>query len=639
MAIINDNSTSQLPLGSEYQLALGTILQGRYRIEGILGKGGMGNVYLVRDEHFASSQLPPLRAMKEMIPRFSEAQTRMVNFAREAMVLESLRHPQIPRVYDSFNQANRAYLVLEYIEGSDLDQQVARHQGMLPPETVLDWTYQLVDIVCYLHSQKPPVIFRDLKPSNVILTPDGRIVLIDFGIAKTFAPDTPGTNIGTSGYAAPEQYRGNATVLSDIYSIGAMMHFLLTKEDPRHWQPFSFQQRPIRKYNPSVSEKLDALVTRCLQYEAKDRYPSIFVLRDEIAQLLGKDVGNIQLGHMITGAPVVGAVPTEAAPARVRTPRLHWRFPTEEQVRSTPVVHNGTLYVGSYDYNLHAIDVATGTARWKFSTDAGICSSPAIWQNLVIFGSEDFNVYGVDATTGKEVWRFRTWNHVRSSPHIVGDRVFIGSDDGHMHAMDARTGGYLWRFRTYREVRATATSGNGMVFFGSGDEYFYGVDMMEGERRWRFKTQGSIISSAAFADNHVYFGSMDFAIYGLEAKSGWQAWREPTEQFVLSSPTIVGDRLYVGSTDRYLYCLDRRTGMRLWRFKAGQQINGTPAYYKGVIFFGCIDNYLYAVDAQNGQELWRYKVGDMICGSPYIHDGIIYFGANDGNVYALEANI
>jgi outer membrane protein assembly factor BamB/predicted Ser/Thr protein kinase len=636
--MIDDNSTAQLPAGGDFQLALGTVMQGRYRIEGILGKGGMGHVYLVRDEHFAGTQAPPLRSMKEMIPRFGEAQKRMINFTREAMVLESLRHPLIPRVYDSFSQSNRAYLVLEYVEGRDLEQVLEKHPGLMPPQFVCDWTFQLIDTVCYLHSQTPPVIFRDLKPSNVILTPDGRIVLIDFGIAKTFAPETPGTNVGTPGYAAPEQYRGMAEVRSDVYSIGAMMHHLLTGQDPRHLTPFSFAERPIRRYNPAVPPELDALVMRCLQYDAEDRYQSIFELRDALDQVMDR-MGVRRAARVMTGAPSVSAISTAAAPARTRTPRLRWRFETEEEVRSTPVVHNGTVYVGSYDYSLHAIDIATGRSRWKFATEAGICSSPAIWQNMVIFGSEDFNVYAVDAAQGTDIWRYRTWNHVRSSPCIVDGKVYIGSDDGHMHAIDTRNGTSLWRFRTYREVRATPAVGNGMVFFGSGDEYMYAVDMLTGERRWRFKTQGAIISSAAFAENYVYFGSMDFGVYSAEAKSGWQAWREPTDEFVISNPAVQGDRLYIGSTDHHLYCFDRRTGIRLWRFKADQQVNGTPVIYKGVVFFGCIDSYLYAVDANSGQEIWRYKTADMICGSPCVHDGIIYFGSSDGSVYALEANV
>ncbi|MGH2514056.1 MAG: serine/threonine protein kinase, partial [Ktedonobacterales bacterium] len=153
------SDTTQLNGGSAYQLAPGTLLQNRYRVERVLGKGGMGHVYVVRDEHFADANVTPLRSMKEMIPRFHELQNNMSNFRREALVLESLRHPNIPRVYDSFEQFSRAYLVLEYIAGLDLEQVLETTNGMLNPAVVANWMIQLCDIVYFLHIQNPPIIF------------------------------------------------------------------------------------------------------------------------------------------------------------------------------------------------------------------------------------------------------------------------------------------------------------------------------------------------------------------------------------------------------------------------------------------------------------------------------------------------
>ncbi len=636
------DETARLQQGSSFQLAPGTLLQGRYRIQNLLGKGGMGHVYLVRDEHFTGAR--SLRSMKEMIPRFDATQQEqhMINFKREADVLESLRHSNIPRVYDSFTEYNRAYLVLDYVEGHDLEHVIEKSQGQLSPEMVGDWMIQLCEIVQYLHGKNPPIIFRDLKPSNVILTPDGHIVLIDFGIAKVFQTDEAQTNVGTQGYAAPEQYERAAETRSDIYAIGAMMHHLLTKTDPRYQAPFSFHTRMPRALNPAVTPELETVIMRCLEHDKEKRYQDVYDLRQAIKQALGIS-SSTNTGHfrsvrtatdLIRGGWGDGPAP---ALAPNRSTRVRWRFATEEEVRATPLIAGNTLFIGSYDNNLYALNTQTGELRWKYATEGGVCVTPALWRNQVVFGSEDFNVYALEAATGRETWRYRTWHHVRSSPRVVEDRLYIGSDDGFLHAIDPRTGRSIWRFRAYREIRSTVAHANGILFFGSGDEYFYAVDALEGGRKWSYRTQGQIISSPTVSEGYVYFGSMDFAVYSLDAKSGWQAWREPTEKFIISSPAIAGDRLYIGSTDKHLYCLDRRTGHRLWKYPAGHQVNSTPVVANGAVYFGCIDGGVYCVDAASGKLRWRYQTAEMVCGSPVIHEGVVYIGSSDGNVYALDA--
>ncbi|MGZ6390784.1 MAG: beta-alanine-activating enzyme beta-propeller domain-containing protein [Ktedonobacterales bacterium] len=635
------DETAQLANGAAYQLAPGTLLQSRYRVEHVLGKGGMGHVYVVRDERFASAK--SLRSMKEMIPRFSDLHTNMANFEREANVLDSLRHPNIPRVYDSFIEFNRAYLVLEYIEGLDLEQVLERQAGLMPPETVAGWMIQLCDIVGYLHSQNPPVIFRDLKPSNVILTPEGRVMLIDFGIAKVFQTDDYQTNVGTQGYAAPEQYERKAESRSDIYALGAMMHHLLTKTDPRYQAPFSFHERQPRAFNPAITPALEAVVVRCLQHDKEKRYQTVLELRQAIEQAIGVGPAVDNTGYFrsarATGGPRTSWGPQDVANAAFsHSTNVRWRFRTEEEVRSTPTLAGGVLYVGSYDNNLYALDAQSGRLWWKFATEGGICGKAAVWRHLVIVGSEDFNVYGIEASTGKEQWRYRAWHHVRSSPRVFDDRLFVGADDSHMHAIDPRTGRSIWRYRTYLEVQSSAASANGLLYFGSSDNHLYAVDVLTGELKWKHRTQGGIISSPVVADGYVYFGSMDFGIYSLESKSGWLAWREPTERFIISSPLIVGDKLYIGSTDKNLYCIERRTGQRLWRYTVGQQVNSSPAYADGAIYFGCIDGAVYSVDATSGKLRWRFQTSEMVAGSPIVHDGVVYIGSSDGWVYALDAN-
>ena len=149
-------------------------------------------------------------------------------------MLATLNHPCIPRIYDYFTQDDRSYLVLEFIHGKDLEAIIADNNGFLAEEQVLGWGLALCDVLAFLHSHKPdPIIFRDMKPSNVMINHNGELILVDFGIAKAFQVGSKGTMIGTEGYSPPEQYRGEATPLADVYSLGATLHHALTRRDPR----------------------------------------------------------------------------------------------------------------------------------------------------------------------------------------------------------------------------------------------------------------------------------------------------------------------------------------------------------------------------------------------------------------------
>ena len=214
----------------------------------------MGSVYRARDLHFPN--VVKLVAVKEMInsaPDPLVRQTIVQNFEREANMLATLNHPSIPRIYDYFTQDDRSYLVLEFIHGKDLETVIGDANGFLAEDQVISWAIQLCDVLSFLHAHKPdPIIFRDMKPSNVMINQNGDVVLVDFGIAKTFQSGQKGTMIGTEGYSPPEQYRGEATPLADVYSLGATLHHAITRRDPRLEPPFSFAERPVRRINSRV---------------------------------------------------------------------------------------------------------------------------------------------------------------------------------------------------------------------------------------------------------------------------------------------------------------------------------------------------------------------------------------------------
>jgi serine/threonine-protein kinase len=258
------------------QLEPDILLQDRYRVVKLLGGGGMGQVYLAHDTRLADKPC----AVKELIPdphlSAEEREQSAAQFHREAAVLAHLSHPNLPNVSDYFEERERFYLVMDYVEGETLEQRLIESPGGLPQEDVVGWVVQLCDVLGYLHGQDPPVIFRDMKPANVMVTPGGEAKLIDFGIVRLFDPSkgTDTLKMGTAGYAPPEQYagRGQTTPRSDVYALGATLHELLTGDDPTE-HPFVFT--PPRQLKPSVSQTLSDVVVRAVNMAPGDRFSSV----------------------------------------------------------------------------------------------------------------------------------------------------------------------------------------------------------------------------------------------------------------------------------------------------------------------------------------------------------------------------
>lgn len=249
-------------------IAPNTIVGGRYRVIRVLGGGGMKMVYLAEDLRLAARYC----ALAEMVDSLTSPdaqQQAIAAFQREADMLAQLGNEHIPRVFDCFSDANRHYLVMEYIDGVTLEDELKQNGGKLAPEAVVDIAIQILETLEYLHGRTPPVIYRDLKPSNVMITADGRAKLIDFGIARHFAPLSNATMIGTQGYAPPEQYRGKVEIRSDLYALGATMHHALSGRDPAAEPPFSFP--PLRKISPELDPALTLLVDQALAYDVTNR--------------------------------------------------------------------------------------------------------------------------------------------------------------------------------------------------------------------------------------------------------------------------------------------------------------------------------------------------------------------------------
>ena len=311
-------------------LSLGNILAGRYRLISLLGQGGTGAVYLAEDTELFDRSV----AVKELIDQFDGEEDRaaaVVRFTQEARMLVTLTHPNLPDVRSYFTETGRHYLVMEYIDGSTLLEQLRNANGVLPPATVMDWGRQVCDVLAYLHGHTPPVVFRDLKPSNIMLDRHGRIKLIDFGTARHFdtTKNTDTLKMGSIGYAAPEQYQGQGQTgpQTDIYALGATLHQMLTNEDPSA-RPFVFT--PPSMVRPEIPESISRAVMRALNLDPAHRFPTAQEMRHALEPALA-DLTTTMLPvvqpagpdpWLVAGLGIVGAALLESVALAPEFPRL-----------------------------------------------------------------------------------------------------------------------------------------------------------------------------------------------------------------------------------------------------------------------------------------------------------------------------
>jgi outer membrane protein assembly factor BamB len=340
----------------------------------------------------------------------------------------------------------------------------------------------------------------------------------------------------------------------------------------------------------------------------------------------------------------------------VRDLKVLWKFHTDHMVRSTPAVVDGTVYIGSNDRHLYALDARTGEQKWAFAALGAVASSPAVSNGHVWFTDATNTVYALDVATGHLLWKVSTgadlpvvggWDFYQSSPVVENDTVYIGSGDGQLYALDAQTG----------------------------------------RQQWGFTTRGRVHTSPATAGNVIVFGSMDGAIYAID-RSGRPLWKHQTDAsqpfpmtgVFIGSPTIASELglVFAGGRDGYLYAFDLVSGTLRWRLSQnGSWVVSTPAYRDGVLYTTTSDSFLVqAIDARSGKVLWKQALSGFefaspavtsravytaywsavvgafgrtngklmtanggegpFLSSPVVVDGVLYIGCDDGNVYAYR---
>ena len=347
-----------------------------------------------------------------------------------------------------------------------------------------------------------------------------------------------------------------------------------------------------------------------------------------------------------------------------------WKLALGVRATASPAVDKGVIYLGTYSGRFYAVNEATGKLKWKFFTEgerrfagkhlhgsepAGetmpdpfdfYLSSPAVWNDTVYFGSGDGNVYALDTATGALKWKFHTGDVVHASPAISDGTLFIGSWDSYFYALDAATGKEKWRFKTgedhdiYNQVgiQSSAAVADGIVYFGCRDSNLYALDAATGQKKWSFNNKGSwVITSPAVRDGKIYFATSDSAmLYAMDAKSGAPIFSLNYNHWpMFSSPAIAGGMLYIGSNQGRLLAIDLVSQKLAWTFEtdASRQNgpaltmpDGSPNYQ---VAFG--DNFYDSMITGVSKMM---SVG-AILSSPVVVNDVIYVGSADGFLYAL----
>jgi outer membrane protein assembly factor BamB len=375
---------------------------------------------------------------------------------------------------------------------------------------------------------------------------------------------------------------------------------------------------------------------------------------------------------VVGGAVYVGSTDGNLYAIDAATGTLQWKFPTGSWVVSSPAIANGMVYFGSYDSGFYAVDASTGQQKWKFQTGGErrysgkhlhhlepaaeampdpwdfFLSSPSVWNGTVYFGSSDGNIYALDAASGAPKWRVQTGDVVHSSPAIADGILYIGSWDTYLYALDASTGKEKWRFKTGDDpeihnhvgIQSSPTVVDGVVYFGCRDSFAYAIDAATGKQLWKFSTDGSWVNNSMVVhEGRAYFGtSIPGVMHAVDAKTGKVVFDLPTGTPVFASMALAGDTLYMGNFGGKLTAIDLKRQKPEWVFETegAKQNAAAMTNADGSIKFETVfaspklfyDDMVLAVHK-------LFTMGSILS-SPVVDGDTIYFGSTDGNLYALR---
>ncbi len=468
------------------------ILKQRYVVLEQVGRGGFGAVYKAADTQFGN-RLVAVKEMSQNNMNALEQQAATVSFKREALMLAGLTHPNLPRIYEQFTDVGRSYLVMDFIEGKTLEDHLTTlGNTLLPIAKTLTIGIQLCDVLSYLHSRQPSIIFRDLKPANVMLTLTGHIYLIDFGIARHFKPgQTKDTSaLGSTGYAAPEQYgKSQTTARADVYSLGATLHQLVTGNDPSD-SPFTFA--PIMLKDQPTLAGLTSLIVTMVSVDSSKRPASVLLVKQELQRI----ATHYQLGQTHSPASIASTHSIQSTLPNVYQPPANIpRTPRGTKgviVPQIPPMANMLFACCGHSSRITAI---AWSPDGKWIASASYDKTVQIW----------------DAANGQQLFTYKEHHsHVNAlawSPDST--RLASASDDGTARVWEPLTGKTLFVYQGHNgAVNALAWSPSlstygaslpPLIASGGADKTVHLWDTTTGVQQYVFRHHTDIIHAVAWS--------------------------------------------------------------------------------------------------------------------------------------------
>ncbi len=630
------------PTSSTESPAPPALLAGCYRIIGMIGKGGYGAVYKAQGVQ-RPSVLVAIKSINLHGLSSEEVIEATDTFNREVRLLSDLKHPNLPRIYDHFTDREHWYLVMDFIEGETLEAYVNRAKaGHLPVGEVLEIGVQLCTVLDYLHSQQPPIIFRDVKPANVMRMATGHLYLIDFGIARRFTPgqkrDT--TVLGSPGYAPPEQYgRAQTTVQSDIYSLGATLRYLLTGKDASE-AIFSSASPYVQR----VPLELQQLLAQMLELDARRRPASMDAVKRALQQVQDEQ-----------GLVHPGSLPPRVLPARQPSQRPGYAGQQTPlmggpggQVLQSPAkrgISRRTIIIGLVSLvglvtiggglTLSALSQGSQSSPQSFPQSPQVPPDPHLlytyrghpdvvlavaWSpdsRRIASGSTDETVQVWDAADGGHVFTYRGHSNsvivVAWSPD--GRRIASGSDDKTVQVWDAANGGNVYTYRGHSDsVRSVVWSPDGRrIASGSDDKTVQVWDAADRGNAYTYHGHSDMVYAVAWSPDgrRIASGSVDFTVQVWDAANGGNVFtyrgHSSTVTAVAWSPD--GRRIASGSGDETVQVWDAAGGGHVFTYRGHSDVVHAVAWSPDGrrIASGSNDQTVQVWDAADGGNAYTYR--------------------------------
>jgi serine/threonine protein kinase len=645
---------------------------GRYvDVKPLSDRGGMGLIFRARDSRLGQQEC----VIKQLRP---DPDLDQAMFEREAALLARLRHPNLPACWDHFSENGTHYLVSDFIQGVAL-QDLIEEKGPASERDVIRWGIDLCDALQYIHSQQPPVIHRDIKPDNVIITPEGSAVLVDFGIARRYEVGRNDTmKMGTWGYLPPEQKAGRTEPRSDLYALGATLYFALTANDPQllnvfdinlHWrQGVSFP--PARDANPHVSAEMEAILAQATRVLVEERYPSARAMLDDLRTLQtaqqSRPCPHCQATNPATAthcracgkslmpqtAPAQAALPRQpqnwvsfrgnAARSGVTTDSLRaplktiWSFQMQGAVDGSPIIHNGIIYVGSRDQRLYALDGQKQRKLWHYDAGAPLRSTPTLHGDTLFFGDDDGTMHAVQSSGGRGRWRVPLRGKIFASAAAGAGLIISATQAGRVVALNPTSGETIWEHFDGSPFYASPAVLNNLVIVANGTGQVKGLDIASGKVIWTFQASGQVRATPACHDGLALIAALDGSVALLDIRTGERLWQRSLGVPISASPILARDRAFAVGQEGVIYALSRNGGSQVWTTKTRGQLAASPILCDTALLVVDAEGAVLLIDANSGKIGFQLELGAPVFASPAVSGKWCVIGTRQGSICLLE---